>query len=120
MLEHSGARQEVGVYGSVMAAIRRAGTSTWDRFAASDPGLLRLMAGLRTVGAIALTLVVPRACSTPTSRLMVAGAMAAMVATFAIKEKEVRGQAVTLALGLPVALAADVAGGAAAHPGHRR
>lgn len=105
MLEHSGARQEVGVYGSVIAAIRRAGTSTWDRFAASDPGLLRLMAGLRTVGAIVLTLVGLVPFHTDVT-LMVAGAMAAMVATFAIKEKEVRGQAITLALGLPVALAA--------------
>ncbi len=105
MLEHSGARQEVGVYGSVIAAIRRAGTSTWDRFAASDPGLLRLMAGLRTVGAIVLTLVCLAPLHTDVT-LMVAGAMAAMVATFAIKEKEVRGQAITLALGLPVALAA--------------
>ncbi len=87
------------------AAIRRTGRGTWDRFAASDPGLLRLMAGLRTVAAIVLTLVVLALLDTGVT-LMVAGAMAAMVATFAIREKEVRGQAVTLALGLPVALAA--------------
>ncbi|QZY19797.1 FUSC family protein [Streptomyces decoyicus] len=93
------------MYGSVIAAIRRAGTSTWDRFAASDPGLLRLMAGLRTVGAIVLTLAGLAPLHTDVT-LMVAGAMAAMVATFAIREKEVRGQAITLALGLPVALTA--------------
>ncbi|PJN39157.1 hypothetical protein CG747_19395 [Streptomyces sp. CB02959] len=87
------------------AAIRRTVTGTWNRFAASDPGLLRLMAGLRTVGAIVLTLVVLALLGTGVT-LLVAGAMAAMVATFAIREKEVRGQAVTLALGLPVALAA--------------
>ncbi|WP_051817612.1 FUSC family protein [Streptomyces sp. NRRL S-1813] len=63
------------------------------------------MAGLRTVGAIVLTLVCLAPLHTDVT-LMVAGAMAAMVATFAIKEKEVRGQAITLALGLPVALAA--------------
>ncbi|WP_052230389.1 FUSC family protein [Streptomyces sp. CT34] len=63
------------------------------------------MAGLRTVAAIVLTLVVLALLDTGVT-LMVAGAMAAMVATFAIREKEVRGQAVTLALGLPVALAA--------------
>ncbi|MCX5442043.1 FUSC family protein [Streptomyces sp. NBC_00056] len=63
------------------------------------------MAGLRTVGAIALTLAVLAALHTDVTH-MVAGAMAAMVATFAIREKDVRGQAVTLALGLPVALAA--------------
>ncbi|MFE2226686.1 FUSC family protein [Streptomyces kronopolitis] len=63
------------------------------------------MAGLRTVGAIVLTLLVLALLGTGTP-LMVAGAMVSMVSTFAIKEKEVRGQAITLALGLPVALAA--------------
>ncbi len=77
----------------------------WDRFAASDPGLLRLMAGLRTVAAIALTLAVMAPFGVPVTHL-VAGSVAAMVATFALKEKQWRGQAVTLALGLPVALAA--------------
>ncbi|WP_234430762.1 FUSC family protein [Streptomyces sp. NRRL F-4489] len=71
------------------------------------------MAGLRTVSAIVLTLVVLALLGTPVP-LMVAGAMTAMVSTFAIREKEVRGQAVTLALGLPVALAA-VALGALLH-----
>ncbi|WP_329154782.1 FUSC family protein [Streptomyces sp. NBC_01456] len=63
------------------------------------------MAGLRTVGAIVLTLLVLALLGTGVP-LMVAGAMVAMVSTFAIREKEVRGQAVTLALGLPVALTA--------------
>ncbi|QIS75664.1 FUSC family protein [Streptomyces sp. DSM 40868] len=76
----------------------------WDRLAASDPGLLRLTAGLRTVTAIALTLAVLAAIGVPVPRL-VAGAMAAMVATFAIREKQPVRQAGTLALGLPVALA---------------
>ncbi|WP_030411833.1 FUSC family protein [Streptomyces sp. NRRL S-1448] len=92
-----------------MSAIRRAVTGAWDRFAASDPGLLRLMAGLRTVGAILVTLVVLALLHTGVT-LMVAGAMTAMAATFAIREKEVRGQAITLALGLPVALAAMTLG----------
>ncbi|WP_373306880.1 FUSC family protein [Streptomyces longisporoflavus] len=87
------------------AVTRRTRTGTWDRFLASDPGLLRLMAGLRTVGAIALTLVALALLRTDVTH-MVAGAMTAMVSTFAIKEKEVRGQAITLALGLPVAIAA--------------
>ncbi|WP_425575135.1 FUSC family protein [Streptomyces durmitorensis] len=87
------------------AVTRRTRTGTWDRFVASDPGLLRLMAGLRTVGAIALTLVVLALIGTDVTH-MVAGAMTAMVSTFAIKEKEVRGQALTLALGLPVAVTA--------------
>ncbi|MBO1330636.1 FUSC family protein [Streptomyces sp. VRA16 Mangrove soil] len=84
-------------------------TATWDRFVASDPGLLRLMAGVRTVAAIGLALAVLALLGTDVTH-MVAGAMAAMVATFAIREKTVRGQAVTLALGLPTALAAMTLG----------
>lgn len=75
-----------------------------DRAAASDPGLLRLTAGLRTVGAIAVTLAVLSLLGADV-HLLVAGAMAAMVATFAIREEQLGAQAVTLALGLPVALA---------------
>ncbi|MER7488033.1 FUSC family protein [Streptomyces sp. NPDC126497] len=75
-----------------------------DRLAASDPGLLRLTAGLRTVGAVALTLAVLAPAGSDTTHL-VAGAMAAMVATFSIRERQRGAQAVTLAAGLPVALA---------------
>ncbi|MGW0582097.1 FUSC family protein, partial [Streptomyces sp. NPDC002920] len=75
-----------------------------DRVAASDPGLLRLAAGLRTVGAISLTLAVLSLLGADV-RHLVAGAVAAMVATFAIREQQRDKQAVTLALGLPVALA---------------
>ncbi|MER6241728.1 FUSC family protein [Streptomyces griseorubiginosus] len=74
-----------------------------DRVAASDPGLLRLAAGLRTVVAIALTLAVLGLAGVSV-RHLVAGAIAAMVATFAIREKQRASQAVTLALGLPLAL----------------
>ncbi|MGW2490966.1 FUSC family protein [Streptomyces sp. NPDC001606] len=88
-----------------MRVARRSGrVRLWDRLAASDPGLLRLTAGLRTVTAIALTLAVLAVLRVPVP-LLVAGAMAAMVATFAIREKQRAQQAVTLALGLPVALA---------------
>lgn len=79
-------------------------TRAWDRVAASDPGLLRLTAGLRTVSAITLTLLVLGPLRVGVTHL-VAGAMAAMAATFAIREKQPARQAVTLALGLPVALA---------------
>ncbi|MHC5260210.1 FUSC family protein [Streptomyces sp. UC4497] len=80
---------------------------------ASDPGLLRLMAGLRIVAAIGLTLAALALLGTDVTH-MVAGAMAAMVSTFAIREKNLRGQAITLAWGFPVALAA-VALGALLH-----
>ncbi|MHC3470057.1 FUSC family protein [Streptomyces sp. 7R007] len=83
--------------GPVLARLRH-------RVAASDPGLLRLAAGLRTVGAIALTLAVLALLGASVPHL-VGGAIAAMVSTFAIREKQRGRQAVTLALGLPVALA---------------
>ncbi|GKQ35622.1 FUSC family protein [Streptomyces sp. A012304] len=86
------------------ARARSWGTRWRDRVAASDPGLLRLAAGLRTVGAIALTLAVLSPLGADVKHL-VAGAVAAMVATFAVREKQRGKQAVTLALGLPVALA---------------
>ncbi|WP_371674636.1 FUSC family protein [Streptomyces sp. NBC_00289] len=75
-----------------------------DALAASDPGFLRLTAGLRTVTAISLTLAVLSLLRADVSHL-VAGAIAAMVATFAIREKQRARQAVTLALALPVAFA---------------
>jgi hypothetical protein len=88
----------------VSTAVRSVWARAWDRVAASDPGLLRLTAGLRTVSAIALTLLVLGPLRVGVTHL-VAGAMAAMAATFAIREKQPARQAVTLALGLPVALA---------------
>ncbi|NUP19565.1 MAG: FUSC family protein [Streptomyces sp.] len=75
-----------------------------DRAAASDPGLLRLTAGLRTAGSIALAVAVLALLGTEV-RHLVAGALAAMVSAFAIREKQRGQQAVTLSLGLPVALA---------------
>ncbi|MGX1274031.1 FUSC family protein [Streptomyces phaeoluteigriseus] len=86
------------------AAARRWAAGVRDRVRASDPGLLRLAAGLRTVGAITLTLAVLSLLGADVTHL-VAGAIAAMVATFAVREKQRGPQAVTLALGLPVALA---------------
>ncbi|WP_151773938.1 FUSC family protein [Streptomyces abyssomicinicus] len=85
------------------AARARAGWAAFrDRVAASDPGLLRLTAGLRTVSSLALTLGVVGVFGAQVEQL-VAGAMAAMVATFAVREKEWRGQALSLTAGLPVA-----------------
>ncbi|MCF3962926.1 FUSC family protein [Streptomyces fuscigenes] len=88
---------------ATQGASGRARTRLWDRFSASDPGLIRLMAALRTVGAIVLTLGVLAMMGTPVIHL-VAGAMGAMVATFAVREKEQHKQAVTLLLGLLMSL----------------
>ncbi|MCK1821714.1 FUSC family protein [Streptomyces sp. XM83C] len=87
-----------------MRAAQRSGRARLQDFlAATDPGLLRLTAGLRTSGAIALTLAVLSPLGVPVPRL-VAGAIASMVATFAVREKQLAQQAVTLALALPVGL----------------
>ncbi|MER5756274.1 FUSC family protein [Streptomyces sp. NPDC002088] len=91
------------------AGERSVRTRLRDHVAASDPGLLRYAAGLRTVGAIALTLAVLALLHADVPHL-VAGAIAAMVATFAIREKQRDRQAVTLAVGLPVALASVTLG----------
>ncbi|MFD7923850.1 FUSC family protein [Streptomyces sp. NPDC059740] len=87
-----------------MHAVTRV-TAAWDRFVASDPGLIRLMSALRTVLSIGLALLVMTALGVPVM-LLVAGAMAAMVSSFAISETLLRDQAITLAAGLPTALAA--------------
>lgn len=84
-------------------AERPAWTRLRDRLTASDPGMLRMTAGLRTVGALALTLAALALTGADVTQL-VAGAMTAVVATFAVREKRRGAQAVTLALGLPVAL----------------
>ncbi|WP_245771070.1 FUSC family protein [Actinacidiphila guanduensis] len=97
-----------------MTGTKRALADLWDRYSASDPGLLRLMAGLRTVGSIGLTLLVLALIGAPVTQL-VAGGLAAMVSTFAIRDRQVGAQAITLALGLPIALA-SVALGAVLNP----
>ena len=87
-----------------MRAARRAWDELWDRYSASDPGLIRLFNALTTVGALLLTLSVLTAFGTPIP-LLVAGALSAMVASFAISDPTPREQAVTLGLGYLVALA---------------
>ncbi|HCA87399.1 MAG TPA: hypothetical protein DEQ61_19150 [Streptomyces sp.] len=76
---------------------------------ASDPGLLRLMAGLRTVVSIGLTLLV-LVISGASLLVQVTGAMAALISTVAVSETLLKDQFRTLALGLPVACAAAGAG----------
>ena len=87
-----------------MRRLRQAAASLNDRFSASDPGLIRLLNALTTVGAILLTLLILSLLHATVS-LLVVGAMGALLASFAISDKRPRDQAVTLALGLPLALA---------------
>lgn len=86
-----------------MRAARRAWDELWDRYSASDPGLIRLLNALTTVGAILLTLAVLSAFGTPVP-LLVAGALTGMVASFAVSDPTPREQAITLGLGYLAAL----------------
>ncbi|MFE3875944.1 FUSC family protein [Kitasatospora sp. NPDC059146] len=75
----------------------------YDRFLASDPGLVRLLSALGTVGAVLLTLGALTALDAPVP-ILVTGALTAMVSTAAVTEPRPRDQALTLAMGVPVSL----------------
>ncbi|WP_433455324.1 FUSC family protein [Streptomyces sp. CA-142005] len=78
---------------------------------ASDPGLLRLLSALSTVCAVLLTLGTLAALHAPVP-ILVAGALTAMVSTVAVIERRPHDQALTLAAGVPVALAVMAVGSA--------
>ncbi|MGA5699062.1 FUSC family protein [Peterkaempfera bronchialis] len=86
-----------------MGRVRQATAGMWDRFTASDPGLIRLLSASDTVGGIVVTLALLAALHAPVT-LLVVGAVATMASSFAITEPRLRDQAVTHALGLPAAL----------------
>lgn len=88
-------------------------TGVRDRFLASDPGLMRLLSALSTVGAVLLTLGTLRTLHAPVPTL-VAAALTALVSTAAVTEPRPHDQAVTLAAGVPVALATVTVGSALA------
>ncbi|MFE4690768.1 FUSC family protein [Streptomyces sp. NPDC056749] len=85
----------------------------YDRFLVSDPGLIRMESALSTVCAAGLTLGILATLDAPATAL-VAGALTAMVSTVAVTEPRPRDQALTLALGVPDALAVLAAGSALA------
>ncbi|MFD9071643.1 FUSC family protein [Streptomyces lasiicapitis] len=80
---------------------------------ASDPGLIRMLSALSTVCAVLLTLGVVAALDAPVP-ILVTGALTAMVSTAAVTEPRPCDQALTLAMGVPVALAVMAAGSALA------
>ncbi|GGV12107.1 FUSC family protein [Streptomyces spectabilis] len=80
---------------------------------ASDPGLIRMWSALSTVCAVLLTLGVLAALDASVP-ILVTGALTAMVTTAAVTEPRPRDQALTLALGVPVALAVLAVGSALA------
>lgn len=84
--------------------------SRWDRFAAADPGLLRLTAGLRAVIGLTLTLAALTVLN-QSSVVLLAGGFTVVVTSLAISDLHPRNQFRTLLAGAPVALAALSAGG---------
>jgi hypothetical protein len=80
-----------------------------DRFAAADPGLLRLTAGLRAVLGLTLTLATLALLDQP-SVVLLAGGFTAVVTSLAISDLHPRNQFRTLLAGAPVTLAALTAG----------
>ncbi|MFJ8148650.1 FUSC family protein [Streptomyces sp. NPDC096048] len=83
--------------------------SLWDRFTATDPGLMRLTSAMRAVLAAAATLSVLTALHGSDTALL-AGGFTAMVTSLAISDLHPRNQLITLGLGAPLSLAALAAG----------
>ncbi|WP_030687368.1 FUSC family protein [Streptomyces sp. NRRL B-1347] len=92
-----------------MQRVRTRLADAYDRFLASDPGLIRMRSALSTVCATGLTLGVLAALHAPVP-ILVTGALTAMVSAAAVTEPRPRDQALTLATGVPVALAAVAVG----------
>ncbi|WP_431993779.1 hypothetical protein [Streptomyces albogriseolus] len=80
-----------------------------ERFAAADPGLLRLAAGLRAATGLTLTLAALTSLDQP-SVVVLAGGFTAVVTCVGISDLHPRGQFRTLLAGAPVTLAALTAG----------
>jgi uncharacterized membrane protein YccC len=81
----------------------------WDRFAAADPGLMRLASALRAALGAAASLTVLAALRQSDTALLVGG-FTAMVTSLAVSDRHPRNQLITLGLGAPVFLAALAAG----------
>ncbi|MFI1051720.1 FUSC family protein [Streptomyces griseoruber] len=81
----------------------------WDRFAAVDPGLMRLASAMRAVLGAAASLIALTALGQSDTELLVGG-FTAMVTSLAISDLHPRDQLITLGLGAPISLAALAAG----------
>ncbi|MFI6494624.1 FUSC family protein [Streptomyces sp. NPDC050564] len=89
--------------------VTRTTTSLWDRFAAVDPGLIRLASATRAVLGTAAALAVLTTLQAPETALVVGG-FTAMVTSLAISDLHPRNQLITLGLGAPLSLATLAAG----------
>ncbi|MET9454441.1 FUSC family protein [Streptomyces canus] len=89
--------------------VAKKAASLWDRFAAVDPGLMRLASAMRAVLGAAASLTVLAALEQSNTALLVGG-FTAMVTSLAISDLHPRNQLITLGLGAPLFLAALAAG----------
>jgi uncharacterized membrane protein YccC len=92
-----------------LTAARSAWTEYWDRFAASDPGLLRLQSATTVAGSVLLALGV-LALMDSSLQVLVVGGLLAMVASFAVTDPRPLDQARSLVWGLPVTIASLAVG----------
>jgi hypothetical protein len=92
-----------------VTAARSAWTEYWDRFAASDPGLLRLQSATTVAGSVLLALGV-LALMDSSLQVLVVGGLLAMVASFAVTDPRPLDQARSLVWGLPVTIASLAVG----------
>lgn len=91
--------------------VARRTTSLWDRFAAFDPGLVRLTSAMRAVLGTAATRAVLTALRAPETVLVVGG-FTAMTTSLAVSDLHPRNRLITLGLGVPLSLASLAAGAA--------
>lgn len=87
----------------------RTTASPAERFAAFDPGLIRLTSAMRAVFGTTATLAVLTALRAPETALAVGG-FTAVVTSLAISDLHPRNQLITLGLGAPLSLASLAAG----------
>lgn len=92
-----------------LRAARDAWTDSWDRFAASDPGLLRLQSATTVAGSVVLALGI-LALMHSSLQVLVVGGLLAMVASFAVTDPRPLDQARSLLWGLPVTIASLAVG----------
>jgi uncharacterized membrane protein YccC len=89
--------------------VARTTASLGDRFAAFDPGLMRLTSAMRAVLGSAAALAALTALRAPETALVVGG-FTAMTTSLAISDLHPRNQIITLGLGAPLSLASLTAG----------
>ncbi|MEV6605996.1 FUSC family protein [Kutzneria sp. NPDC051319] len=94
--------------------MRHAFDAVLDRFAAADPGTLRLRQAIRTAVSVVLAIAVLALLGLPITTIML-GTIVAMMSAMSVNDKTVRGRAGTFLL-LPVSAGVSITAGALLEP----